>query len=283
MKLLGKAALITGASRGIGKAIALEFAQQGIKQLLLVSRSQNSLEQLKTEIQELDPEVVVTPIPLDLTETSRIKQIIPQHLSVDGPIHILVNNAGVAHQASFLSSNLEDFEDEINLNLRGTFAITRILAQHMAQQREGTIVNVSSLMGKLAAPTYSTYSATKFALLGLTQSLRMELTNHNVQVVALLPTLTETDMVHNTTKFGLVIPSSPGTVAKVLVQGLRHGKHEILVGWQSKLAVLASYIMPWFVEWIINLAATYRWQSTLPKRADIEFKDCCSHVTQSSC
>ena len=282
MNLRGKTALITGASRGIGRAIALEFAHQGVARLLLVARDRSCLKRLKTEIQQLNPAVDVIPIVLDLTQTAHVKQTIPKTLSDYGPVHLLVNNAGVAHQASFLNSKLEDFEDEINVNLRGTFAMTRLLAQHMVRQKAGTIVNVSSLMGKLAAPTYSTYSATKFALLGLTQSLRMELASHNVQVVALLPSLTDTDMVQGNTPFGLVIPSSPEAVAKALVHGLGHGKHEILVGWQSRLAVLASYIAPWLVEWLIKLSETLGRRGIVQDGIDLEYRDCCTWIPKSS-
>ncbi|ABW25296.1 SDR family NAD(P)-dependent oxidoreductase [Acaryochloris marina] len=275
MRLKNKTALITGASRGIGKAIALELAQQGIARLILIARQQCCLKHLTREIHQLAPEVDVVVISLDLTQTGQIKQFIPQALSDFGPIDLLVNNAGVAHQASFLSSTIEEFEAEIRLNLCGTFAITRLIAQHMVKHRAGTIVNVSSLMGKLAAPTYSTYSATKFALLGMTQSLRMELASYNVQVVALLPTLTETDMVQNTDKFAWVIASSPSDVAKAFVKGLRSGKKEIWVGWQSKIAIFASYIAPGFVERAMQLSARLgHRQST--RQTEFEFKDCCN-------
>ena len=98
---------------------------------------------------------------------------------------------------------------------------------------DGAIVNVSSLMGKVAAPTMSTYSATKFALLGFTQALRSELAGHNVQVVALLPTLTRTDMVDDFDWFKWVVPVTPEEVASALIRGLKKGSPEILVGWQS--------------------------------------------------
>ena len=281
-KFKGKTALITGASRGIGKAIALEFARHGMARLLLVARTRHCLESIKGEIHRLAPGVEVIPIPLDLTRTAQVKQRIPQALSNYGPIHILVNNAGVAHQVNFLNSTLETFEDEINVNLRGNFAITRLVAQHMVKQQAGTIVNVSSLMGKLAAPTYSTYSATKFALLGLTQSLRMELARHHIRVVALLPTLTDTDMVKGTNRFALVVPSSPEAVAKALVRGLRQGKYEILVGWQSKVAVLASYIAPWLIEAAMTLSEKLGRQNMPQQRSNPIFQDCCSVVPDST-
>ncbi|NES22131.1 MAG: SDR family NAD(P)-dependent oxidoreductase, partial [Symploca sp. SIO3E6] len=167
----------------------------------------------------------------------------------------LVNNAGVAHQTSFLSSTPRQAQEELNVNLLGMYAITRVIARRMAAKRDGVIVNVSSLMGKLAAPTFATYSATKFAILGFTQALRVELAPYNVQVVALLPSLTETDMVRDTQKFRWVWPTTPEKVAQVLVAQLPKGTLEIFVGWQSKVTVLLNRFLPWLMEKIVLLSA----------------------------
>ncbi len=121
----------------------------------------------------------------------------------------------------------------------------------MVSQQEGTIVNVSSLMGKVAAPTMATYSATKFAILGFSQALRSELAADNVQVVTFLPTLTDTDMVKDLQRFRWVRPFTPQRVAKTLLRGLRDGKTEILVGWQSHLAVYCQNLAPWLMDRIV--------------------------------
>ena len=173
MNIKGKTALITGASRGIGRAIALELARQGIKHLLLVARDRQRLADVAREITAMG--VKVTTLSLDLKQSSSINIAIAQAWRTHRPIHLLVNCAGVAHQAPFLETKLPKVEEEISINLLGMMTITRLLAKRMANQKEGTIVNVSSLMGKVAAPTMSTYSATKFAILGFTQALRREL------------------------------------------------------------------------------------------------------------
>jgi 3-oxoacyl-[acyl-carrier protein] reductase len=124
----------------------------------------------------------------------------------------------------------------------------------MASQHQGTIVNVSSLMGKVAAPTMATYSATKFAILGFTQALRQELAEHNIRVVALLPTLTDTDMTRGLELFRGVIPMTPERVAQIFVAGLKQNQTEILVGWQSHLAIWCQRLMPGLLEMILRLA-----------------------------
>jgi 3-oxoacyl-[acyl-carrier protein] reductase len=253
MDIKGKTALVTGASRGIGKAISIELAQRGIKHLILVARERQKLAEVATEIETLG--VKVTTLSLDLRQLSSINIAIAQAWCTHKPIHLLVNCAGVAHQSTFLNSQADKVEEEISLNLLGMINITRLLAKRMANQKEGTIVNVSSLMGKVAAPTMSTYSATKFAIIGFTQALRSELAEHNIEVIALLPTLTDTEMARNLKLFRWVMPMTAEQVAKTLVSGLRKNRSEILVGWQSYLAVWCQRIFPQLLQKIMILSA----------------------------
>lgn len=253
MDIKGKTALITGASRGIGKAIALELARQGIQHLLLVARDRQKLADVAAEITNLG--VKVTTLSVDLTQSSSINIAIAQAWRTHRPIHLLVNCAGVAHQAPFLESQLPKVEEEITLNLLGMMTVTRLLAKRMANQKEGAIVNVASLMGKVAAPTMSTYSATKFAIVGFTQALRSELADHNIKVVALLPTLTDTDMARNLKLFRWVMPMTPEKVAQAMIAGLYKNSGEILVGWQSYLAVWCQRIFPQLLQKILLISA----------------------------
>lgn len=252
MNICGKTALVTGASRGIGRAIALEFAHQGAQRLLLVARNRQHLEEVAAEIEAMGIEAVV--LPLDLTNHSEVSVAIAQIWRDFGPIHLLINCAGVAHQVPFLRSHLPNVQSEMNLNLMGMYAITRQVARRMVARKEGTIVNVSSLMGKIAAPTMATYSATKFAILGFTQALRGELADRQVKVVALLPSLTDTDMVDKFQPFRWVVKMSPQQVAKVLIAGLDQDSPEIAVGWQSHLALIANRIAPRLVERLVQVA-----------------------------
>jgi 3-oxoacyl-[acyl-carrier protein] reductase len=146
-------------------------------------------------------------------------------------------------------------QEEIAINLVGMYNVTRPIARRMVAQQEGIIVNVSSLMGKVAAPTMATYSATKFAILGFTQALRGELAAHNIKVMALLPSLTDTDMVRELQWFQWVVPTTPQKVAQALVAGLHKDSSEILVGWQSHLVAWCNRIAPWLLEKVILMAA----------------------------
>lgn len=261
MKIQGKTALVTGASRGIGRAIALELAHQGAGCLILVARNKQRLNEVAAEIAAMGVRTIT--LPLDLTDIPAVRIAAAQVWQRDGPIHLLINCAGVAHQSPFLQARLPQVQQEIALNLMGTYTITHLLARRMARRREGRIVNVSSLMGKVAAPTMATYSATKFALVGFTHALRGELADYNIQVSALLPSLTETDMAQNLERFRWVIPTSPAAVARVLVASLDKESAEVLVGWQSHLAVWCNRIAPGIIEKIIR--------ATAPKAQDLRF------------
>lgn len=252
MNIQGKVALVTGASRGIGRAIALQLAQQGMKRLILMARDRAKLAEVAAEIETMDVEVVI--VPIDLTKPTAVNIAVAQLWRNHGPIHLLVNCAGIAYQNSFLQAKLPQVQEEISLNLLGTYTLTHLVARRMASQRQGTIINVSSLMGKIAAPTMATYSATKFAILGFTQALRQELAQYNIDVKALLPSLTDTDMVRDMRLFRWVIPMTPQQVAQVLVAGLSKNSSEILVGWQSHLAVWCQRLAPWLLELILKMA-----------------------------
>jgi 3-oxoacyl-[acyl-carrier protein] reductase len=246
MNIQGKVALITGASRGIGRAIALELAQKGMKRLILVARDRQKLAEVAQEIEAIGSEAII--MALDLTKPIFVNVAVAQLWRSYGPIHLLVNCAGVAYQNSFLQSKLPQVQEELSLNLLGTYTLTHMMARRMANREEGTIVNVSSLMGKVAAPTMATYSATKFALLGFTQALRRELAQYKIRVIALLPTLTDTDMVRDLELFRWIMPMTPERVAQAFVCGLQKDSSEIY------LAVWCQRFAPCLLEIILQIS-----------------------------
>ncbi|PZO15356.1 MAG: 3-ketoacyl-ACP reductase [Leptolyngbya foveolarum] len=256
MNIEGKVALVTGASRGIGRAISYQLAQSGIRRIILVARNFALLSEVAADIREMGVEAVA--LPVDLTRPREVSGVIAKAWRDYGDIDLLVNCAGVAYQVPFLRSHRSQVQTEIATNLTGMYAVTSLIARRMAARRSGTIVNVSSLMGKIAAPTMATYSATKFAIVGFTRALRMELAPHNVNVMTLLPSLTDTDMAKDLQKFRGVIPVSAEAVARACVRGLENNTAEVLVGWQSHLAVWCDRFSPWLLEPILKLTAPSR-------------------------
>lgn len=256
MNIQGKVALITGASRGIGQAIAHELAKGGARRLILVARNSARLQLVATQIRQMGAEAI--PLTMDLTAHREVSVKISQAWRDYGDIDLLINCAGVAYQAPFLRSRYSHVQQEMETNLMGMYTITSLIAKRMASRRSGTIVNVSSLMGKIAAPTMATYSATKFALVGFTRALRLELEPHNIKVMSLLPSLTDTDMVKDLQKFKGVIALRPETVARACMRGLSRDAPEVLVGWQSHLAAGCYRLAPKMVERVLALSAPRR-------------------------
>lgn len=253
MNIQGRVALVTGASRGIGRAIAYELARNGIRRIILVARNSHNLNQVAADIRHMGVEAI--PLAIDLTEQGVVSAAIAQAWRDYGDIDLLVNCAGVAHQAPFLRSHFSNMQQEIATNLTGMYLVTSLIARRMVSRKQGTIVNVSSLMGEIAAPTMATYSATKFAIVGFTRALRMELAPHNIKVMTLLPSLTDTDMAKDLQKFRGVIPMSAQQVACCCIQGLQKESAEVLVGWQSHMAVWCNKLSPKLLERILQLTA----------------------------
>ncbi|WP_264325220.1 SDR family NAD(P)-dependent oxidoreductase [Romeriopsis navalis] len=251
MEFNQKTALVTGASRGIGRSIAIELAHQGATCLLLVARNVEQLHWVAQEIEALGVQAV--PIVLDLTQSTAVDIAIAQAWRQYGPIDLLVNCAGVAYQAPFLEARREQMQAELAVNLLGMYTITQPVARRMVAKRHGKIINVSSLMGKLATPTLSTYSASKFAIVGFTQALRQELSMHNVEVSALLPSLTETDMSRHLHKFRGIVSHSPQQVAQTLSRNLNRRSAEVIVGWQGYALIWGQRLMPGITDWLIQL------------------------------
>jgi 3-oxoacyl-[acyl-carrier protein] reductase len=137
MNIHGKTALVTGASRGIGLAIAFELAKYGIKKLLLVARNPQRLAEIAVDLEAMGVEAIA--LPLDLADRVRVNVVISQAWRDHGPIHLLVNCAGVAYQAPFLESKLPHVQEEIAINLLGMYTVTRSIARRMVSQGEGTI------------------------------------------------------------------------------------------------------------------------------------------------
>lgn len=256
MNIKGKVALVTGASRGIGRAIAYQLAKGGVRRIILVARNFSLLNEVAMGVRQLGVDAVV--LAVDLTRTQEASGTIAKAWRDYGDIDLLVNCAGVAHQAPFLRSHCAQVQTEIATNLTGMYTVTGLIARRMASRRCGTIVNVSSLMGKIAAPTMATYSATKFAIVGFTRALRMEMAPYNVKVMTLLPSLTDTDMAKDMQKFRGVIPMSAETVAEACLRGLENNTPEVLVGWQSHLAIWCDRFSPWLLEPMLKLTAPKR-------------------------
>ncbi|SIN73497.1 3-ketoacyl-ACP reductase [Chitinophaga niabensis] len=189
--LKGKKALITGGGKGIGRAIAIALAKEGVD-IGLMGRTSSSLEATAKEVAALG--VKVTYATADVGDINAVNAAV-QQVTKDLPeIDILINNAGIASFGGFMDLEPADWENIVRVNLLGVYYVTRAILPGMIGRKSGDIINVSSTAGQRGAPLTSAYSASKFGLLGLTESLMLEVRKHNIRVSALTPSTIATDM-----------------------------------------------------------------------------------------
>lgn len=189
--LKNKNALITGAGKGIGKAIALALAKEGVN-VILVARTADDIEKLATKIRSL--RVKALAVTADVSDIESINQAVAKGMEEFGSIDILINNAGIAAFGKFLELEPTEWERIIKVNLMGTYYATRAVLPNMIERQTGDIINISSTAGQRGNALTSAYSASKFAVLGLTESLMQEVRKHNIRVTALTPSTVATEM-----------------------------------------------------------------------------------------
>lgn len=189
--LKNKNALITGAGKGIGKAIALALAKEGVN-VILVARTADDIEKLATKIRSL--RVKALAVTADVSDIESINQVVAKGMEEFGSIDILINNAGIAAFGKFLELEPTEWERIIKVNLMGTYYATRAVLPNMIERQTGDIINISSTAGQRGNALTSAYSASKFAVLGLTESLMQEVRKHNIRVTALTPSTVATEM-----------------------------------------------------------------------------------------
>ncbi|MFB3387766.1 3-ketoacyl-ACP reductase [Flavobacterium sp. LAR06] len=189
--LKNKNALITGAGKGIGKAIALALAKEGVN-VILVSRTQTDIDQLADEASNLGVKSLA--LAADVSDINSINSAVEKALSKFKTIDILINSAGIASFGKFMELEPAAWEKIIQVNLMGTYYTTRTVIPNMIERQTGDIINISSTAGLAGNALTSAYSASKFAVLGLTDSLMQEMRKHNIRVSALTPSTVATDM-----------------------------------------------------------------------------------------
>lgn len=189
--LKGKTALITGAGKGIGRAIAIALAAEGVN-IGLVARTEKDLQSVAAELKATGVKnAFATADVSNIDSVNKAVEGIQQEL---GPIDILINNAGTAAFGKFLELEPEQWEQQVKVNLFGVYYTTRAVLPQMIERKTGDIVNIASTAGLKGAPITSAYSASKFGVMGLTDSLMQEVRKHNIRVTAMAPSTVVTDL-----------------------------------------------------------------------------------------
>ncbi len=187
-----KVALITGATRGIGKEIALELARNGFDIAANCRKISDDLNDLKKEIESNN--VRCEFVEADVANFEQCENMVKQTIEKFGRIDVLVNNAGITKDGLIMRMKKEDFEAVIDVNLTGTFNVTRNVIPYMIKQKSGRIINLSSVVGVAGNAGQTNYSASKAGVIGFTKSLAKEVASRNILVNAVAPGFIDTDM-----------------------------------------------------------------------------------------
>lgn len=189
--LKGKNAIITGAGKGLGKAMAIALAQEGVN-VGLMARTASDLQNLAEELKQYGVKAAIATV--DVADIESVNAAVAQVKSELGVIDILINNAGIASFGPFLELEPSRWEEIVKVNLFGAYYTTRAVLPEMIERKTGDIINISSTAGKNGAAVTSAYSASKFGLIGMSESLMQEVRKHNIRVSTLLPSTIATDM-----------------------------------------------------------------------------------------
>ncbi|WP_142413648.1 3-oxoacyl-[acyl-carrier-protein] reductase [Hathewaya massiliensis] len=190
--LKGKVAIITGGSRGIGRAIALKLASLGANIVINYRKYNESVEETLKEIKAKDVEALGFEV--DSSDFNSVEKLVKDTLNHFGRIDILVNNAGITKDTLLMRMSEEDFDKVIDVNLKGTFNFVKHITPIMLKQREGRIINISSVVGIVGNAGQLNYASSKAGVIGLTKSLAKEVGSRGITVNAIAPGFIKTDM-----------------------------------------------------------------------------------------
>lgn len=251
-----KVVLVTGASSGIGREVALGFGRKGAK-VALVARNITALKQTKEKI--LQEGGCAETFPVDLKNYSDFPALIEK---IDrhfwAPVAILVNNAGAVVLGSVMDVPTDEFSDNLAINFLAPVALTKAVIPGMKKKGCGQIINISSGCGWRGLPGVAAYSASKFALNGFSESLRVELAPHGIDVILFSPGRVDTGIATRSNKYGGGQQSdegpslSPEQAAQKIIEASKNRKRETLLSFRAKLAFHLNYWFPSLLDSLLT-------------------------------
>ncbi len=254
--LKGKRILLTGASMGIGRELARILGAKGAK-LALVARGVDKLNEAADEVRKAGGEAVV--IPGDLADPNTPARILDEAAKALGGLDILLNNAGVGTWGHFSEGSEENLRKVFEVNFFSTSQLMRLSVKHLIRGNQPAILNIASMTGRRGMPAFSEYSASKHALVGLTEALRAEYHRFGISVLLVLPGLTNSEFFNNVLekkgKADLPMDKalSPAQTASAVVKALEKDTRETWLGSEAKMILWMNRFMP---RWLDNKIGT---------------------------
>jgi short-subunit dehydrogenase len=250
----GRRILITGASSGIGRALAQQLAAAGAR-LVLASRSEERLHELAVTLNRTVYDVLV--VPTDVTREEDRRHVLEQAMLHLGGLDVLINNAGVASWAHFADSTEAILREVMEVNFFAPAELIRKAIPMLVKGEQPAVINVASMCGRRAMPAWPEYSASKYALCGLTEALRGELARFDIDILLIVPGLTRSDLPRHFLRsqgraqieFDKGMP--PETVAARIIRSLQKNRTETVSGSDARWMLLVNRFFPRLVDYLL--------------------------------
>ncbi len=252
--LTGKRAILTGASGGIGRAIAETLVKAGVR-LAIASRGADALNQLAEALRAAGGDILV--VPTDITKPDERRRLVDSAVEKFGGLDLLVNNAGIGSHGHFATSTAEIMRQVMEVNFFGPIELTRVALPQLMKGNQPAVANVTSMCGRKGMPAWPEYSASKFALVGMSEAWRGEFARFGVDVVTIVPGLTDSGFGgHLLRRDGKAdIPfgdgMKPTDLAAGIVNAIRKNRREVVFGGEAKRLLTFNRFFPRLTNWLI--------------------------------
>jgi short-subunit dehydrogenase len=267
-KLEGKVVLVTGGSSGLGLVLAKQLAQKGAK-LIICSRTSENNKAAKQELEALGAEVMTFTV--DLAETKEVEKMIKKIIAHYGRLDVLINNAGIIQVGRQEEMGISDYEEAMKSNFWAPLYVMQAAIPHFREQQEGRIVNITSIGGKVAIPHLLPYTASKHALVGLSEGMNAELKNDNIKVTTVVPFMMQTGSQKNIILKGddsgskwikearttTLFAQDAEVSAKKIIAAIEYGESEVMLSVLGKAATALQGFAPGWLSIIMGLATNF--------------------------
>jgi short-subunit dehydrogenase len=252
--LTGKRAILTGASGGIGRATADALVKAGAR-LVLAARNADALNQLAGSLRSAGGDVLV--VPTDITKPDDRARLVDAAVEKFGGLDLLINNAGVGSWGHFATSTPDIMRRIMEVNFFGPIELTRLAMPHLMRGNQPAVVNVTSMCGRKGMPAWPEYSASKFALVGMSEAWRGEFARFDVDVITIVPGLTDSGFqdhcLRNDGKADIKFEEGmrPEEVAAGIVNAIRKNRREVVLGREARRLLRFNRFFPRLTNWLI--------------------------------
>lgn len=253
-----KVVIVTGASSGIGLETVLEFAREGAR-VVLAARNETKLREIANAHPEWHDRFLI--VPTNVTKDKDVQRLVATTVEKFGRVDILVNNAGVGMRATFADTPLDDVQSLMDVNLYGPIRCIQAVLPQMCQQHSGQIVNIGSVLSMVVAARNSAYCASKFALLAVSDTLRIELQGTGIEVISVLPAYTDTPFFDHMYQYGGPARQSPFAgqhptkVAQALLRGCARHKRQVVLTVSARIAIWLRRLCPPLLDFFVRQSA----------------------------